>query len=40
MKLRKVLWITFNGKTDQNMRLSRMVRWLQNLYAILKGHPG
>jgi len=29
-----------NGKTDQDMRASRMVRWLQNLHAILKGHPG
>jgi hypothetical protein len=29
-----------NGKTDQDMRSSRMVRWLQNLHAILKGHPG
>jgi len=29
-----------NGKTDQDMRSSSIVRGLQNLRAILKGHPG
>jgi hypothetical protein len=29
-----------NGKTEQDMRSPRMVRWLQNFHAILKGHPG
>jgi len=29
-----------NGKTELDMRSSRMVRWLQNLQALLKGHPG
>jgi hypothetical protein len=29
-----------NGKTDKDMRCSRIVRAVQNLHSIFKGHPG